>query len=751
MAYKRSSLPVLLALAVWSATVSARNGLLAAQPKSEAEPKPSVISDEFEGHRGLDWQNRNPDQSHLSLHKRPGTLTITTQQGGFYGSNTSYKNLLLLENPVEDGGDFELTTCLVSFAPFANVQQAGLVCWNDEDNYVKWVFEWSDYIGGQAFSLVRETQARPSSATYGHAMGRGERVWLRLIKRGNRYEYAASRDGKSFRVFGESAWSGEHPRWIGLVAKNSADSGAPEIDASFEFFKIREKPAGEEPVDPDAMPAGGPDELLKFIEDLKKFRPGATWAMVAAARSILAQEKSDSSKAFQTALRVMLEDRIRRIHRSDPESQRQTLDFLKMFLKGMAEHGLEPADMDLAMSAAQAVERAGQEAMAAEAYRSFAEMAAQSKDKELAALVERFEAAARRLDLLGKNLRLEGTAVDGAKLDWEAYRGKVVLVYFGARSSGLCRAELAAIKRYHDIYHDRGLEVVEISVDQDRQALEQFLGEQQSPWVTLHEEDADGTHPVAEHYGVTAVPASFLVDRASTVVSLFARGGQLRQLLIDLLGPPYGHGKALAIAGRWGQLAADFEKVVEISPDNGGCWLSLAVAYLQAQDTEGYKRTCGRAFQQLSDSHMWAQAILVQVCSLAPDAGLDRKELTRVADAARSGSDNNTMKLAKGMDDYRCGRFEEAIENLPTSGDTRQVPALLLFKAMAHKQLGHEDEARRLLQQGILEMEQRIPEIEGPPLPDYMPARWVVWAMHQVVRREAEELIVGQDRKTGSQ
>ena len=102
------------------------------------------------------------------------------------------------------------------------------------------------------------------------------------------------------------------------------------------------------------------------------------------------------------------------------------------------------------------------------------------------------------------------------------------------------------------------------------------------------------------------------------------------------------------------------------------------------------------------------------------------------------------MKLARGMDHYRCGRFEEANEILPKSGDLNQVPISLLFQAMAQKRLGNEGEAQRLLRQGILEMEKRIPTIEGPPLADYMPERWVVWTTQRLLRREAEKIVGGQ-------
>ena len=56
------------------------------------------------------------------------------------------------------------------------------------------------------------------------------------------------------------------------------------------------------------------------------------------------------------------------------------------------------------------------------------------------------------------------------------------------------------------------------------EALEKFLATEKAPWVTLHEKDGKG-NPVAEYYGIMAIPTVMLVDREGKVVSLRARGG----------------------------------------------------------------------------------------------------------------------------------------------------------------------------------------------------------------------------------
>jgi hypothetical protein len=86
------------------------------------------------------------------------------------------------------------------------------------------------------------------------------------------------------------------------------------------------------------------------------------------------------------------------------------------------------------------------------------------------------------------------------------------------------------------MYHDRGFDVVGVSVDRDREALEEFLQQTPLPWTTLHEQG--GQHPEASYYGISAIPTTILIGRDGKVVSLTARGPELTRLLKKLIGPP---------------------------------------------------------------------------------------------------------------------------------------------------------------------------------------------------------------------
>jgi hypothetical protein len=107
--------------------------------------------DAFEGKLDLDWKVLGPDPSHYSLTKKPGTLTITTQRGGIAGKDTDRKNLFLIDCPKPVGKDLQVTVCLSGFRPVAEWNQAGTIFYNDDDNYLKCVYEWC---GGQRVYTV---------------------------------------------------------------------------------------------------------------------------------------------------------------------------------------------------------------------------------------------------------------------------------------------------------------------------------------------------------------------------------------------------------------------------------------------------------------------------------------------------------------------------------------------------------------------------------------------------------------------
>jgi regulation of enolase protein 1 (concanavalin A-like superfamily) len=214
-------------------------------PKAPVQDRFRFLAYEgFDGKLRLNWKPVRSDPTHVSLTKHRGKLTITPQRGTIHGDEKaagepSAKNLFLIENPLSKDADFVMTTCISDFAPSAAYQQAGLLVYDDDDNYAKFSYEFNWAKGeGQRFILVLETDAKPQHFPT-EEVSDLKRVWLRLTKKGKSYEYATSSDGKSFTVHGTQEWGDGAPKKLGLVAKNGGPDGVPEIEANYDFFELR--------------------------------------------------------------------------------------------------------------------------------------------------------------------------------------------------------------------------------------------------------------------------------------------------------------------------------------------------------------------------------------------------------------------------------------------------------------------------------------------------------------------------------
>jgi peroxiredoxin len=139
-----------------------------------------------------------------------------------------------------------------------------------------------------------------------------------------------------------------------------------------------------------------------------------------------------------------------------------------------------------------------------------------------------------RLDKVGKpapNIVVKD--LDGKNFRLDDLRGKFVLVDFWATWCAPCVAELPRVQAAYARYHAAGFEVVAVSLDETSTALSDFVKSRNIPWRQIHNAGAGGD--LVEAFGVTSIPATFLIDPQGTVVRLELRGPALEKALAQLL------------------------------------------------------------------------------------------------------------------------------------------------------------------------------------------------------------------------
>jgi thiol-disulfide isomerase/thioredoxin len=201
----------------------------------------------------------------------------------------------------------------------------------------------------------------------------------------------------------------------------------------------------------------------------------------------------------------------------------------------LKQHGVREPEASVAYGISQALEELGDTKSAARAYLAFGELVKTSDDERIRELESAFSGPGRRLAMVGSEMEVFGKTLAGEDFDFSKYKGKVVLVDFWATWCGPCVAELPNVKEAYAKYHDKGFDVIGVSLDERRVALDDFLEKNEIPWTQLHEEG--GPNKLAAHYGVNAIPFMALVGRDGKVISIEARGRDLHRELEKLFGP----------------------------------------------------------------------------------------------------------------------------------------------------------------------------------------------------------------------
>ncbi len=102
---------------------------------------------------------------------------------------------------------------------------------------------------------------------------------------------------------------------------------------------------------------------------------------------------------------------------------------------------------------------------------------------------------------------------DGGTLNLADFRGKVIYLDFFASWCSPCRASFRWLNEVQEKNADKGLVVLAINVDKEKELAEQFLKEHPAKFRIGY--DPEGT--VAQAYQVKGMPSSYIIDRKGQI------------------------------------------------------------------------------------------------------------------------------------------------------------------------------------------------------------------------------------------
>ncbi|MGC8644155.1 MAG: TlpA family protein disulfide reductase [Isosphaeraceae bacterium] len=207
----------------------------------------------------------------------------------------------------------------------------------------------------------------------------------------------------------------------------------------------------------------------------------------------------------------------------------QALLQYKELMKGLGKVDQEEFATSFSDTFAASAVAAGEFATAREVYRALDERFA-----DVPTVREKVTRELNRLDKVGKPAPVfDARDLAGQSVRLESLKGKYVLVDFWATWCSPCLAELPRLQEAYRKYKGAGFEIVSVSLDETRSAVADFVKVRKLPWFQLH--NATAGADLVEAFGVSSIPATYLVDPEGKIIRLDLRGPALDATLAKVL------------------------------------------------------------------------------------------------------------------------------------------------------------------------------------------------------------------------
>lgn len=127
-----------------------------------------------------------------------------------------------------------------------------------------------------------------------------------------------------------------------------------------------------------------------------------------------------------------------------------------------------------------------------------------------------------------------GPNPDGKIITLKESLGKVTIIDFWASWCGPCRMENPNVVAIYNEFHDKGLNIIGVSLDKDETKWKEAIAKDGLTWTHVSNLKF-GDEPIAKLYSVESIPATFILDENGIIVAKDLRGDALKAKIKELL------------------------------------------------------------------------------------------------------------------------------------------------------------------------------------------------------------------------
>jgi len=130
----------------------------------------------------------------------------------------------------------------------------------------------------------------------------------------------------------------------------------------------------------------------------------------------------------------------------------------------------------------------------------------------------------------------ESTTPEGTKLSLQEVmeKGNYTLIDFWASWCTPCRAENPTVVKAYEQFHPKGLNILSVSLDDKADKWKAAIAKDGMPWYHVSSLIAGFKDPIAQMYGINAIPQNALVNSKGMIVAVNLRGDALLDKLEQL-------------------------------------------------------------------------------------------------------------------------------------------------------------------------------------------------------------------------